>query len=157
LNAAPRRVLALFLFFLPFAAVPAAASVKYDVPIDWVRIETRGDYEEAYETSLDPSRKMFVLIRTVDTEGASAEAWAETEGARMKREGAKTGKPLKQFFGATAWTYVDWKSDTSGETGRRYFTGAGKAVVEVSLLAKSDVFRTADASKFDAFFESFSF
>lgn len=147
-----RASLALALFL---CAAPAWAKVAYDVPIDWVRIETHGDYEEAYQTSLDPSKRLFVLIRGVDAEGLGAAAWAERQSQAMKRQGLKTGTALEQYFDEGHWWYVDWK-DGQGEGGRRYFRDAAGSVIEVSIVAKEEIFRTADASQFDAFMASFS-
>lgn len=138
-------------------AAPAAyAKINYDVPIEWARIETHGDYDEAYQTSLDPSKRVFVLIRGVDTGGVGVEGWAASQAQAMKRQGVKTGAPLEEYFGTAGWWYIDWKDPLSGEGGRRYFRQVGGRLAEVSLVAREDVFKTTDASQFDGFMISFS-
>lgn len=141
---------------LLFAASAASAKIAYDVPIEWARIETHGDYEEAYQTSLDPARRVFVLIRGVDAEGVGVLEWAESQSQAMKRQGVKTGSPLEERFGQSDWWYVDWQDPLSSEGGRRYFLEIGGRIAEVSLLAREDVFKTTDASQFDGFMASFS-
>ncbi|GEM_PF-2807458 len=149
-----RRALAVMSLLLTASA--ASAKIAYDIPIEWARIETHGDYEEAYQTSLDPAKRVFVLIRSVDTEGAGALEWATSQSQAMKRQGVKTGTPFEEHFGGSDWWYIDWKDPLSGEGGRRYFLQMGGRLAEVSLLAREDVFQTTDASQFDAFMASFS-
>lgn len=145
---------AVFLFL--FTASAAQAKIAYDIPIEWARIETHGDYEEAYQTSLDPAKRVFVLIRGVNTEGVGVLEWATSQSQAMKRQGVNTGSPLEERFGEIDWWYIDWEDPLSGEGGRRYFHPSGDRLAEVSLLAREDVFRITDASQFDAFMASFS-
>lgn len=143
------------LFLLCVGVFDASAKTVYEVPIDWIRIETHGDYEEGYQTSLDPAKRLTVLIRAVAAGDAGAETWAARQSETMKRQGLKTGPALEQYFGGAGWWYVDWK-DGEGEGGRRYFRGPAGSVVEVSIVAREEIFRSADASQFDAFLASFS-
>ena len=141
---------------LLFVASAISAQIAYDVPIEWARIETHGDYEEAYQTSLDPAKRVFVLIRGVDAVGADIAEWATSQSQAMKRQGVKTGSPLEERFGNIDWWYIDWKDPLSGEGGRRYFCQLGGRFAEVSLLAREDVFKATDAAQFDGFMASFT-
>lgn len=154
----PPRTRTAFVFLLLFipAAPAASAKIAYDVPIEWMRIETHGDYEEAYQTSLDPSKRVFVLIRGVDTGGASAAEWATSQSEAMKRTGVRAGPAFEERFGDADWWYVDWEDPLGNENGRRYFLATGPQVVEVSFLAREDVFKTVDPSRFDIFLASFA-
>lgn len=138
------------------AASAAPAGIRYSVPLDWSLKESSPD-REAYETSLDPSRRMTVIVRVVDTGGRSAEAWAMEESASLKDKlGVLVGTPREQFFDEIAWVYVDWTDPAKGERGRQYYLeGPGSRLATVSLVAEDETFREADASRFDGFLASF--
>ncbi|HTL70712.1 MAG TPA: hypothetical protein VL404_05435 [Candidatus Eisenbacteria bacterium] len=152
-------------FFLPpLAAVFTAATLSaaprlvYDVPLQWVRVASDGD-AETYETSFDRAQRLVVAIRSVDTGDRTAEEWALAEAERMRRQTSrKLGKPLEEDFGETHWVYLDWADPELGERGRDYYLeGEGASLAEVSIFAQDEVFRRADASKFDGFLASFRF
>ena len=118
----------------------AAKTIPYSVPLDWIRVESQWKNVDTYQTSFDPSRQVFVMIRSIDTASQTSETWVMDEVKYLERsEGIHIhGKPYEKDFGGVLWVTIDWDNSATSEIGRKYYLeNAGeRGLVEVTVTSR---------------------
>ena len=146
------------LFLSAHAFAAGLQNISYDAPVDWIELESEDPTLQVFQTSFDSNKRLFIVMRFVDTEDKSPEEWVKTETEALEKESGAvySDAPVTKRFGEHDWTYLEWAQAEQETRGRKYYFVTETAdLIEVAVAAKEEIFDRTDLSMLDSFFASF--